>query len=89
MAVLVHPFPSEENWEFYATSEMSILLMPIIGPDVKYLTVTIKEVMWEDIMHMRLPRTKPPHMTRQEPNQVHTSIATGPWRFDIPIKQDN
>jgi len=83
-------FPSgQKDWEFYATSEMSIVLLPIIEPDVKQMTVTIKEVMWEDIMQMRLPRTKPPHMTRLEPNQMQMSIATGPWKFDIPIQQDN
>jgi len=82
-------FPSEERWEFYATSEMSILLMPIIGPDVKHLTVTIKEVTWKNMMHMRLPPTKPPHMTKLEPNQTQMTIATGSWKFDIPIQQDN
>lgn len=83
-------FPSgEKDWEFYSTSEMSILLTPLIGSNVKQITVTIKEVTWENAMHMKLPRTKPPHMRRREPNQVQMSIATGPWKFDIPIVQQN
>ena len=84
-------FPTgEKDWEFYSTSEMSVLLMPLISPDAKQLTIIIKEMSWENHMHMqRLPPTKPPYMTKLEPNQTRMTIATGPWEFDIPINQQN
>ena len=84
-------FPTgEKNWEFYSTSEMSVLLMPLINSDAKQLTVIIKEMSWKNPMYMhRLPPTKPPHMTKLEPNQTQMTIATGPWELDIPINQQN
>lgn len=81
-------FPTgESDWEFYSTSEMSVSLMPLIPPEAKEITVMIKEMIWADHMHMRrrLPPTKPPHMTKIEPNQRQLIVASGPWKFDVPI----